>query len=201
MFGNSQEIILYGSVPCVVPTFGALSLTAQNRGLTRPTDSQATPGPRELLGFRYSDAVSGHGAVSFFNSSLPVNMTRYVTSGGQVSVPSENVAFYFGGMRGEEWGPIRSDDASANTTADTLIMLNLTATGDQKVWRNSTLPSSITSRADSQLVWIPVSERGVLAAIGGAKVPDIYPSGLSSSQQEEDVQFPLLSCQNKTQLT
>jgi hypothetical protein len=117
-------------------------------------------------------------------------MTRYITSGGQVSAPSENLAFYFGGMRGQEWGPITSDDASANTTADTLIMLNLTATGDQKVWRNSTLPNSITSRADPQLVWVPVSERGVLAAIGGVKVPqDNYPSGLSSSQQEEDVLF------------
>ncbi|KAJ5882785.1 uncharacterized protein N7473_011047 [Penicillium subrubescens] len=171
MFGNNQEIILYG-------------------GLTRPTDSQATPGPRELLGLRYSKGVSTGNEVYFFNSSLPTDLTRYVTSGGQVSVPSENLAFYFGGMRGQGWGPITSDDASANTTADTLIMLNLTAVGDQKVWRNSTLPKSIMSRADAQLIWVPVSEQGVLVAIGGVKTPEyLFPSGLSSSQQEQDSQF------------
>jgi hypothetical protein len=115
-------------------------------------------------------------------------MTRYITHGGQVSVPSENLAFYFGGMRGPDWGPITSDDASSNTNADTLIMVNLTATGDEKLWRNSTLPSYVASRANPQLVWIPVSQQGILAVIGGVKNPeDIYPAGLSTSQQEQDV--------------
>ena len=121
-------------------------------------------------------------------------MTRYITHGGQVSVPSENLAFYFGGMRGPDWGPITSDDASSNTTADTLIMVNLTDTGDNKVWRNSTLPADVASRASPQLVWIPVSEQGIIAVIGGVKNPeDIYPAGLSTSQQEQDVgpiQYP-----------
>ena len=115
-------------------------------------------------------------------------MTRYVTHGGQVSVPSENLAFYFGGMRGPDWGPITSDDASANTTADTLIMANFTSTGDENLWRNSTLPTFVSSRVHPQLVWIPVSEQGIFVVIGGVKVPeDIYPDGLSSSQQEQDV--------------
>ena len=103
-------------------------------------------------------------------------------------MPSENLAFYFGGMRGPDWGPITSDDASSNTTADTLIMVNLTDTGDNKLWRNSTLPADVASRASPQLVWIPVSEQGIIAVIGGVKNPeDIYPAGLSTSQQEQDV--------------
>jgi hypothetical protein len=37
-------------------------------------------------------------------------------------------------------------------------------------------------------VWIPVSQQGILAVIGGVKYPeDIYPAGLSTSQQEQDV--------------
>lgn len=115
-------------------------------------------------------------------------MTRYITNGGQVSVRSENLAFYFGGMRGQDWGPITSDDASANVTANTLISVNLTETGDQKYWRNSTLPSFVTGRANAQVVWIPVSQQGLLAVIGGVKNPEsIYPTGLSSTQQRQNV--------------
>ena len=115
-------------------------------------------------------------------------MTRYVTDGGQASVPSEDLAFYFGGMRGQDWGPITSDDGSANTSANTLIVANLTATGDHKLWRNLTLPKYVASRANPQLVWIPVSQQGVLVVIGGVKnLGDTYPSGLSSTQQEQDV--------------
>lgn len=140
--------------------------------------------------------------VDFFNSSLPTGLTRYITSGGQVSVPSENLAFYFGGMRGQGWGPITSDDASANTTADTLIMLNLTAVGDQKVWRNSTLPKSIMSRADAQIIWVPVSDQGVLVVIGGVRIPEyLFPSGLSPSQQEQDVLLSLFPPWDRIRLT
>lgn len=115
-------------------------------------------------------------------------MTRYVTDGGQTSVPSENLAFYFGGMRGQDWGPITSDDGSANTLADTMILANLTATGDHQLWRNLTLPKQVEKRANPQLVWIPVSQQGALAVIGGVKYPEsLDPSGLSSTQKEQDV--------------
>lgn len=127
-------------------------------------------------------------------------MTRYVTNGGPVSVPSEDLAFYFGGMRGQDWGPITSDDASANTSANTLIAVNLAANGDRKHWRNLTLPKHVASRANPQLVWIPVSQQGVLAVIGGVKNPEeIYPSGLSSTQQEQNVRpNPALLAQRGT---
>jgi hypothetical protein len=52
-------------------------------------------------------------------------MSRYITHGAGVSVPSENLGFYFGGMRGPDWGPIASHDGSANTTASTLISVDL----------------------------------------------------------------------------
>lgn len=115
-------------------------------------------------------------------------MTRYVTDGGQVSVPSENLGFYFGGMRGQDWGEITSNDASANTTANTLMMVNLTGPGDSKEWRNLTLPNFVTSRAHAQTVWIPASKSGLLAVIGGVKNPeDTYPAGLSSSLKQQNV--------------
>lgn len=160
----------------------------RHSGLTRPTDKKGLPGARELLGYRSSAAASNHGSGDFFNSSLPDNMTRYISNGGQVSVPSENLAFYFGGMRGPDWGPISSDDGSANLSANTLIRVNLTGSGDTKVWRNSTLPSSVRSRAEAQLVWIPASERGLLVVIGGVENPaDGYPFDLSAVQREQNV--------------
>ncbi|OQD79246.1 hypothetical protein PENANT_c056G00630 [Penicillium antarcticum] len=173
MFGNDREIILYG---------------------------QDVPNATEALGYRFSDAGSDHDEGSFFNSSLPGNMTRYVTNGGPVSVPSEDLAFYFGGMRGRDWGPITSDDASANTSANTLIAVNMAANGDQPIWRNLTLPNYVASRANPQLVWIPVSQQGVLAVIGGVKTPEeIYPSGLSSTQQKLNVRLaPALRAQRGT---
>ncbi|KAJ6125905.1 hypothetical protein N7471_010398 [Penicillium samsonianum] len=63
-------------------------------------------------------------------------------------------------MRGQDWGPITSDDGSANTSANTLIVANLTATGYHKLWRNLTLPNYVASRANPQVVWRPVSQQG-----------------------------------------
>ncbi|KAJ5335658.1 uncharacterized protein N7506_005594 [Penicillium brevicompactum] len=100
MFGNDREIILYG-------------------GLTRPTDSEGVPRASEALGYRYWHTSLDRDEESFFNSTLPSTITRHVTDGGKTSAPSEDLAFYFGGMRGRDWGPITSDDGYLqNTTGD-----------------------------------------------------------------------------------
>lgn len=114
-------------------------------------------------------------------------MTRYVTDGAGVSVPSESKAFYFSGMRGDSWGPIARGDGSANTSASSLISADMGTMGEQ-TWSNETLPSNVTSRASAQLVWLPVSKEGVLAVIGGVKFPEVlYSAGLSQKQTEDNV--------------
>jgi hypothetical protein len=116
-------------------------------------------------------------------------MTRYVTNGAGASAPSENLGFYFGGLRGQDWGAITSDDASANSGANTLISVNMSSTTQQS-WSNQTLPTQITTRANAVMQWLPVSQSGILVVIGGITIPSIiYPNGLSDSQKQENVRF------------
>ena len=166
-------------------------LTGPSRsGLTRPTDTETVPGPKDILGVQqyHKGSDEPHPSPTYFNTSLPDGMTRYITNGAGESVPSENMGFYLGGMRSATWGPITLDDASANTTADTLISVNMT-NAPSLTWTNSTLPSFVPPRAEAELVWIPVSHSGALVAIGGVLNPDIYPTGLSDTQKNHDVRF------------
>lgn len=111
-------------------------------------------------------------------------MTRYVTNGAGVSAPSENLGFYFSGMRGKDWGPIYVDDESANVTSDRMIKVDMSTMRENK-WSNLSLPAYVPARANAELVWIPVAEAGVLVAIGGVINPaTIFASeGLTSAQQ------------------
>ena len=97
------------------------------------------------------------------------------------------MGFYFSGQRGKDWGPIASDDASANTSASSLIGVNMTAPEDFG-WKNVSLPSTVISRANAEVVWVPRSHNGILVVIGGTKYPEsIYADGLSSEQKKQDV--------------
>lgn len=128
-------------------------------------------------------------STTVFNTTLPVNITRNVTNGAAVTIPSELMSFYFSGMRGKEWGAITLDDASANTTARSLISVNMTRP-DNLSWQNETLPSFVSPRANAEVLWFPVSEHGALAALGGVLHPEvIYPLGLSDIQIAQDVRF------------
>jgi hypothetical protein len=106
--------------------------------------------------------------------SLPSDITRYVTYGAGVSVPSENLGFYFGGLRAAEFGPIYLFPANESVNADVLssnmIQLDMSVQ-QQETWNNFSLPSAAPGRASAELVWVPVSERGVLVAIGGVINP------------------------------
>lgn len=162
--------------------------TRPHRGLSRPTDNEEVPGARDVSGYQrfQSEQRQSPLASVFFNASLPSNMTRYVTNGAGASV--DNVGFYFGGMRGQNWGPIQSDDGSARVLADTLISVNLTHNAHPDGWRNVSLPDHVSSRANAELVFIPASKQGVMAVIGGVTNPEvIYPAGLSESQKRENV--------------
>ncbi|EED11784.1 hypothetical protein TSTA_109640 [Talaromyces stipitatus ATCC 10500] len=86
MWADTNELVLYG-------------------GLLRPSNSTSQPGSRSLYGYSINSTSSLH-QPGFYYAEVPDNMTRYVTNGAGVSAPSERLGFYFGGMRGYDWGPI-----------------------------------------------------------------------------------------------
>ncbi|RYP72225.1 hypothetical protein DL771_004355 [Monosporascus sp. 5C6A] len=177
MLANDHEFFLYG-------------------GLLRRTDAYPLPDANEVLSYQVSQyGIQRDGfRPGFVDTELPENMTRYVTYGGAVNAPSEDKAWYFGGMRAEEWGPIffPSSNTSVNPTnaSHTLITLDM-AIQQQEVWTNDTLPPEIRGRADPEVVWVPVGEQGILVVLGGVSYPDFAtPSGSSDnpgqSERESD---------------
>jgi hypothetical protein len=125
----------------------------------------------------------------FIQKSLPSNVTRYITSGAGVSAPSENLGFYFSGMRAADWGLIQNGDGSPNTTANTLITVDMSVMRSEQ-WTNDTLPRNIPPRANAELVWVPVSAQGVLIAIGGV----INPAEVTATQALTTVQAAASVC-------
>lgn len=108
-----------------------------------------------------------------------------MTNGAGVTAASENLGFYFSGMRAADWGPIDYNTNFADTPANTLIEVDMSTMRAEK-WTNNTLPNNISPRANAELVWIPVSTQGVLVAIGGVYPPEeIWPYGLNDSQTSQ----------------
>src|SRR2546423_14805595 len=71
MFANDGEFYTYG-------------------GLVSKTDAFPAPDPQTVEGYEayWYGAVGKNFRPGFLNGALPQNMTRYVTAGGAVSVPS-----------------------------------------------------------------------------------------------------------------
>ncbi|KAJ5242333.1 uncharacterized protein N7469_000660 [Penicillium citrinum] len=153
MFSNQEEFYLYG-------------------GMMRSTNVTDEPADDTVLGYQayqYNSDASMW-APKWFSEDLPSGVTRYITNGAGVSAPSENMGFYFSGMRSPDWGSFTYDDMESNTTADTLITVNMAEMGKGK-WVNYTLPDYVAGRSKGELVWLPVSKSGVLVAIGGVVEP------------------------------
>ncbi|KAI9824064.1 MAG: hypothetical protein M1832_002132 [Thelocarpon impressellum] len=157
MFSNDNEFYLYG-------------------GVIRDTDSLRPPAADSVLGYeRYQFGPPRETwQPGFYDGQLPDGVTRYVTAGAGVSIPSENLGFYFSGMRARGWGDVRARGRSqynATVVADTLISIDMSTMRDE-VWKNVTIPTGIPGRANAELVWVPVAERGLLVAIGGVIEPE-----------------------------
>ncbi|KZF25427.1 hypothetical protein L228DRAFT_280669 [Xylona heveae TC161] len=157
MFANDGELYLYG-------------------GLLRDTDSMNPPSESYVLGYeRYQWGPEREAwSIGFYEGTLPPNVTRYVTAGAGVNIPSENLGFYFSGMRRPDWGEIRTlgrREYNATVAANSLISVDMSTMRAEK-WSNDTLPSQVSGRANAELAWIPVSDRGVLLAIGGVVNPE-----------------------------
>ncbi|PLB46355.1 hypothetical protein P170DRAFT_438177 [Aspergillus steynii IBT 23096] len=165
MFANDDQLYLYG-------------------GLLRSTESQDPPAGDRVLGYekyQYGPYRSSWEA-GFYEDQLDNDVTRYVTHGAGASAPSENLGFYFSGMHGANWGSI-ADDQSANRSSQRMIKVDMSEMRGN-VWSNTSLPDYVPARANAELVWLPVSDSGVLVAIGGVLNPEsIYRTdGLSNAQ-------------------
>ncbi|KAJ5355145.1 uncharacterized protein N7496_012357 [Penicillium cataractarum] len=169
MFSNENEFYLYG-------------------GMIPLTDNSDPPPADEVLGYEgyQYGAYRNIWQPGWHKEDLPTNVTRYITNGAGVSSPSENLGFYFSGMRAANWGAFTYDQFNANVTADTLITVDMSIMGNSS-WTNTTLPPNIPGRANAELVWVPVSDSGVLVAIGGVVDPvQFYQNtGLNTTQTAE----------------
>jgi hypothetical protein len=181
MFANDYEWFTYG---------GLLSLT----------DAYPTPPDNAVAQFnQYAYGPPKQFGDGYVLQYLPTGMTRYVTDGAAVSVPSENLGFYFGGLRSSIYGPIYYDPGSANASlnaddlSETLIELDMSSQ-TKAVWHNYTLPSNVPGRANAEIVWIPVSKQGVLVAVGGVIFPSYANVNQTDnpSQTAESVRLPSL---------
>ncbi|KAF4637195.1 hypothetical protein G7Y89_g887 [Cudoniella acicularis] len=176
MFANDYEWYTYG---------GLLSLTA---GYELPPDNQVA------VYEAYASGPPKQFIAGFRVGSVPIPMTRYVTNGAAVSVPSENLGFYFGGLRSPTWGDITylpdNDTTLANVESTTLIQLNMTVQTSE-TWNNNSLPTTVPGRANAELVWVPVSANGVLVAIGGVINPtfatDYQSDNASETAQSQQI--------------
>ncbi|KAG0649494.1 Kelch repeat-containing [Hyphodiscus hymeniophilus] len=123
---------------------------------------------------KYPQVSSRQFSPGYILDDLPTDMNRYIAFGAGVSVPSENLGFYFGGLRSSTWGDIvlGTSNETLNADVESLTLIELDMSVQQKeVWSNQTLPNSVPGRASAEIVWVPVSEQGVLVAMGGVIDP------------------------------
>lgn len=183
MFANDYEWYTYG-------------------GQLRTTDAFKAPAGNAVAAYQvYPSGPPKDFNKGYILDTLPDGVTRYVTDGAAVSVPSENLGFYFGGLRSATYGPIfylpgpRNQSVNPDQLSTTLIEVDLAKQGGE-TWNNSTLPTTVPGRANPEIVWIPVSEQGILVAIGGV----IFPSYANVNQTNnasataQSVRLPSLLC-------
>lgn len=166
MFASDYEWIGYGGVTAFTDGFN----------------------PQPATSFAEYEAIARPGAQSggYSLGVLPDAINRFVTNGASVSIPSENLGFYFAGTRAASWGPIYylpgSLNESVNADQLSLTLIGVDMTEQKETWSNQTLPSTVPGRADPEIVWVPVSTQGVLVAIGGV----IFPSYLNPNTRNNE---------------
>lgn len=169
MLANDHEFFLYG-------------------GLLRRTDVFSPPDADAVLAYQISQYGSTKNAFhpGFAQDELPDGLTRYITYGGAANAPSENKGWYFGGMHAPGWGPVyypsANESINPTNTSNTLVTLDMSVQYEEK-WTNATLPQEIKGRANPSVVWVPVSEQGILVVLGGVSYPD-YNNPTANSQNE-----------------
>ncbi|KAK8079591.1 Kelch repeat-containing protein [Apiospora hydei] len=159
MLANDNEFFLYG-------------------GLTTKSAANSDPPANEVIVNRFSPYGSDKPGFKpgFDRKTLPDGMTRYVTFGGAANSPSENKAWYFGGMRSPSAGPIYvprlNNSLNPVNVSDTLITLDMTTQYDES-WTKKTLPDAIKGRASPELLWVPVGAQGYPRGTGRCHLPGL----------------------------
>uniref|UniRef100_L2FE49 Kelch repeat protein n=1 Tax=Colletotrichum fructicola (strain Nara gc5) TaxID=1213859 RepID=L2FE49_COLFN len=134
--------------------------------LQRRTDASEAPDDSKVVLWRLYDY--GPEKPLFRNGSdqqtFPDGVSPLVTYGAGVSAPSENKAWYIGGMRSPVWGEIYRTTSNksnvANTTSSSLITLDM-STQLSETFSNKTL-EDFKPRANPSAVWVPVGKQGIL---------------------------------------
>jgi hypothetical protein len=159
-------------------------------GLLLDTAGYPTPPENQVAAYlQYASGAPKQFTHGYIVEDLPDGLTRYVTDGAAVSVPSENLGFYFSGLRSSSWGQIYylpgplNESVNADVVSNTLIELDMTVQLAE-TWNNYTLPTSVPGRANAEIVWVPVSKQGILVAIGGV----IFPSYANVDQADNATQ-------------
>jgi hypothetical protein len=158
MFANDYEWITYGGLLTLTDAFDAQSATT--------AAAYEAYNQRNAPGF----------AASYIVKTIGDNINRYLTYGAVASAPSENLGFYFSGMRSSIFGPIFGGVSTINASLNADVISNELITLDMSLetdetWKNDTLPPTVPGRASAEIVWVPIGEKGILVAIGGAIAP------------------------------
>jgi hypothetical protein len=174
LLGNHEEFFLYGG------------LAPKNSALTDPPGDTVLRYERYWYGPPRENFIPG-----FVSHNLGPDTTRYVAYGGAASAPSENMAWYFSGLRSASGGVIydvggRDQSTQAVNVSNRLITVDM-ARQQRETFSNVTLPPDIPGRANPELVWVPVGSRGILVALGGVVFPDFVNITSKSSNEEASV--------------
>lgn len=177
MLANNDEWFLYGGM---TPTTDIIVAEAADFVWEYQADAYGIEETAFSPGFKTYELDRDGGNVS----------THYIAYGGAANVPSENLAFYFSGLHSPTWGNIERFSSNLSMTAinvsATLISLDF-GTQNQEVFTNYTLPDTITGRAGSELVWVPVGEQGILVALGGVIDPEFITASRVSANATASV--------------
>ncbi|KAH6632737.1 hypothetical protein F5144DRAFT_534528, partial [Chaetomium tenue] len=170
LLGNNAEFFLYGGL------------------MGRPYSTPDPPGNEVLYYEKYLYGADRPFSQPFNFKALGGNMTRYITSGGAASAPSENLAWYFSGMRSATWGKIYKPGSNTNGSFDATEVSNTLITLDMgrqrfETFKNVTLPPGMDGRANPELVWVPVGRRGILVSLGGVVYPDFASTDAISANE------------------
>jgi hypothetical protein len=149
--------------------------------------------PNEILGYQAYSSASGQTFVTQ-NKTVPATLpdiSNYIVAGAGVNVPSESLGFYFSGLVASNWGQlVYNADKGELPTILASWMIQINMSNPQKPEAvNLTLLEHVPPRAGAELVWIPVSAKGVLIAIGGLTTLNAPDLGINLTSSDNSVNF------------
>lgn len=169
-------------------------------GATVPSDAHPDPDAdfvEEFQAHGYKDEDDFK--AGFVSEELPEGVDRNVAFGVGISVPSENKAWYFSGMRAEDHGAIYPADFAADErsipvdVADSFVSVAFDEDSqNEQTWKNETLPPDVGKRGGASGVFVPVGEHGILVFVGGVTHGGFANETQQSSNAAALVSLPFL---------